>query len=593
MARKCREKKTKPSNWPTIVSWIRSFWNRITRNRQREEEQNQELVTEPAVQQLIKNGKFLEAFKYFKWSDQAEDGSKAALLKFLKQEMEKAVETAFQTGDRAYPEKPKSGDGLRLRHAEGPQEKIRSDEESEDSMSISSNGWDSDLEELFRKYAELQIPPFGQDLSQKIDAYLEELNNHIRKNLTGQREGNLCVLYSKCFQDVLLSRLNMIAFEKPSLADLCQVYNWASCNIFAKGEKRGQAKAQEQDSLDSIKFCSFLTQLEQEILRLVQIQLEEKLKNVMDINRKTPVAQLPNPFSDCYMLVNDTIKNIGVLGDSITSKAKVQCLQTFSHFLKSYVQEAKGLLQHQANREHSQEFKILENCCTLKTCLGFIKKYHSSPKLNSTMDEDLKTIEEMTRNQLLQRFTDTLQESLKDHFQAMNGDLRRVLKLINDNVSLCKRIQTPNFPYKTLLRCFFERAVKAYIEVLFSHLSSNERSFRTSRSKIPPNVKADWQSLKTCFPMDLNPKSDSEDPVLKVLELLEMSDGEMKQSGFRALQQKFPFLSSIQGRGEFCENETTSLLEMTEEDGMEVSCCCCCCCRRKVRNPQIHYKPLA
>ncbi|XP_028913319.1 uncharacterized protein LOC103169452 [Ornithorhynchus anatinus] len=578
------------------IFWPKSVWNKKTKKRQREEEHRQELITEQTLYKAIEQGKFLDAIKDFDRCDQVEAEIKAALLKFIKQKTGEAVGMAFQTGDQEGLEKPESGAGLVLQGAEGHQEKPGRDEESEDSMSDSSDSCDSELEGLFGAYAGLEIPPFKQDPDQKMDAYLEELNNKIWRNLKEQREENLSALYQRCFQDVLLCHLNKIVCSNLSIKDLYQMHIWASCNIYGKGKKHDQAKAQEEGSLDAIKFCYLVIQIEERILKLLQEELDKTLQNAIHSSRKAQVGQLPSSFCECYQVVNETIKTTKVLGYSIYSKAQVQSLETFSRFLKRFCQEVEGLLQDQANKEHCQEFEILKNCHILrKAWLNLKKKYHPSPELHSTIVEDLKVVERKTSQQLQRGFTAELQKTLKDHFQARNGDLKNVLKLIRD---FCKPIQetsTPKSLSKTLLKDFFEWAAKEYLQALFSHLLSKERYVCTTPLKIPPNVMADWQSLKDLFPQDLgsfesletapeNPKYDREDPVLETLEVLFINDKESKELETCALLEKYPFLRSklltIILKRRFCWDESSSLLTCTIDDGMKIQkgsrfCCCC------------------
>ncbi|XP_032201280.1 uncharacterized protein LOC116591933 isoform X7 [Mustela erminea] len=236
--------------------------------------------------------------------------------------------------------------------------------------------WAGQLNKLLRNDAETQVPTLGP--KDQLDLYLEKLDKAVRQGLGSPRASRLgtCLweVYRTYFHEVLLGRLSELTQSCGADLKSCQVlYTWGKTNLFEQPGRETLAKACRTSwepvvghLLDPLMFVTWMSQMQQMLVGLIQEELRKHLDRVLFYDLKK-WAQCSHPtFLDVFQLLEEGMNAAHPMGLPISSQVQGMILETFSDFLKSYQQKAVGFIQQNAVAGAFPELHVLANCCILR-----------------------------------------------------------------------------------------------------------------------------------------------------------------------------------------------------------------------------------
>ncbi|XP_032201281.1 uncharacterized protein LOC116591933 isoform X8 [Mustela erminea] len=274
--------------------------------------------------------------------------------------------------------------------------------------------WAGQLNKLLRNDAETQVPTLGP--KDQLDLYLEKLDKAVRQGLGSPRASRLgtCLweVYRTYFHEVLLGRLSELTQSCGADLKSCQVlYTWGKTNLFEQPGRETLAKACRTSwepvvghLLDPLMFVTWMSQMQQMLVGLIQEELRKHLDRVLFYDLKK-WAQCSHPtFLDVFQLLEEGMNAAHPMGLPISSQVQGMILETFSDFLKSYQQKAVGFIQQNAVAGAFPELHVLANCCILReTWQELTQKRDPLVDLGPCVQGTIHDIEDHSRDHLLPR----------------------------------------------------------------------------------------------------------------------------------------------------------------------------------------------
>ncbi|XP_044930079.1 uncharacterized protein LOC101691502 isoform X3 [Mustela putorius furo] len=313
--------------------------------------------------------------------------------------------------------------------------------------------WAGQLNKLLRNDAETQVPTLGP--KDQLDLYLEKLDKAVRQGLGSPRASRLgtCLweVYRMYFHEVLLGRLSELTQSCGADLKSCQVlYTWGKTNLFEQPGRETLAKACRTSwepvvghLLDPLMFVTWMSQMQQMLVGLIQEELRKHLDRVLFYDLKK-WAQCSHPtFLDVFQLLEEGMNAAHPMGLPISSQVQGMVLETFSDFLKSYQQKAVGFIQQNAVAGAFPELHVLANCCILReTWQELTQKRDPLVDLGPCVQGTIHDIEDHSRDHPLPRVRALCQSLLRDHFGQKNKGLVGALQFPWQGLEGCPTVHS-------------------------------------------------------------------------------------------------------------------------------------------------------
>ncbi|XP_077910377.1 uncharacterized protein LOC118540371 isoform X1 [Halichoerus grypus] len=551
---------------------IAKFLGVFHRNK---EPQNVVHVTETSKGffELVQEGCFLEAYQSI--STLAEEGQDCGpQYQAVAQSMWQVVQQALEgTG-------PSQELELKLQAVLTTVGRTQDGHQSREAGALQDGGvalWAGQLEKLLRNDAEARVPTLGP--KDQLDPYLEKLDKAVRQGLGSPRASRLgtCLwgVYRTYFQEALLSRLSELTRSSGTNLKSCQVlYTWGKTNLFGRpGETLAKAQPTSQEPtvghlLDPVMFVTWMSQMQKQLVGLIQEELEKRLERVLIWDRKK-WAQCSHPtFLEIFQLLEESMNAVQPMGLPITSQVQAMVLETFSEFLKRYQAEAVHFLQQNAAAGAFPEVHVLANCCILRETWRELSQEHVQlADLGPAVQGTIHVIEDHGRDHLLPRVRTLCQSQLRGHFGKKDKDLVRALQCLWQGLEGCPNV--PSTPvYERIMRSLHMVVFGEYIQALATHLRTLEpRKWEGLRVQ----VETDTRKLYNIFMKhgDLG-LANLQEPIMGIFGSSENKSRETVDDWLASFRDRFPGYLSMQ-------DQPCSSVDLEEEIEVKGSSCCCCC----------------
>ncbi|KAB1277592.1 hypothetical protein Cadr_000006510 [Camelus dromedarius] len=119
--------------------------------------------------------------------------------------------------------------------------------------------------------------------------------------------------------------------------------------------------------LDPVMFVTWMFQVQEKLLELIQKELKDKLERVLICDRRSQAEASYKTFLEIFQLLNETIVVGRDIGPPISSRVRIMVVGTFLEFLNRYQEEgAPSFIQLHASAGTFPQLHVLENCCILR-----------------------------------------------------------------------------------------------------------------------------------------------------------------------------------------------------------------------------------
>ncbi|XP_046503862.1 uncharacterized protein LOC124231160 [Equus quagga] len=508
-------------------------------------------------QKLVQNGQFLEACQSI--SELSQEGQDCGLqYKDVADSMWQVIKEAL--GGIGYSQKLE----LKLQAVVATVEWVEDNPQSWEASALEDGGvafWGSHLERLLRTDAEDQLPTMKP--STQLRPYLKELDKAVGHSLGSQRAARmgdpLWEIYRTCFQEVLLSRLS----ELPSSYShdreaYFELYNWGKTTLFGQlGREMLQRvgptsqKSMAGNLLDSMMFITWMFQMQEKLVGLIQEELKKCLENVLICDQKKWTESASSVFLEIYQLLKEAVDAVRHIGPSVTRRVQAMVLETFSKFLESYKDKAEVFIQQNASDHTFPELHVLENCCILRKTWWWLSRAHVPwARLDPAVQGAIKVIEDHGRDHLLPRVRALCQSLLSCHFGEKNKDLVQSLRSLWQSLEHCHNMH-PTPTYESLVRSLNMVVFGEYVQALAAYL---RRLVPRTSGHLRAQVETDIWKLGTTFREHRGPALD--DLQEYILQLSESRDRQTVDQWLASFSDSFPGYLSRQGRSTAVEEET-------------------------------------
>ncbi|XP_057588488.1 uncharacterized protein LOC130851774 isoform X2 [Hippopotamus amphibius kiboko] len=344
--------------------------------------------------------------------------------------------------------------------------------------------WDGRLRNLLRNDAEARMPLSSGD---QLGRYLEELSKTVEHGLGSQREGRwgarFLAIYRECFQDVLLGCLSTLLACSKDQRSCCELYTWGKETLFGPARETpldapstsGKPSA-ARNLLDPPIFVTWLSQVQDKLVELMQKRLKTRLENILTCDGKEWANSPSRVFLEIFQLLKGTTDSVQDIGPPITSRVQAMVLETFSKFLKRYQDEdAPRFLQQDAGARSFPQLHVLQNCCILRRTwqeLGQELGQAHTP-LADLVRDTITAIEDQSQEDLLPRVRSLCQSLLECHFGRKDKDLVQALQSLGGRLEDYRSMH-PTPTYRSLVQGLYKVVFGEYIQALVSHLKTLE-----------------------------------------------------------------------------------------------------------------------
>lgn len=437
--------------------------------------------------------------------------------------------------------------------------------------------WAGQLNKLLRNDAETQVPTLGP--KDQLDLYLEKLDKAVRQGLGSPRASRLgtCLweVYRMYFHEVLLGRLSELTQSCGADLKSCQVlYTWGKTNLFEQPGRETLAKACRTSwepvvghLLDPLMFVTWMSQMQQMLVGLIQEELRKHLDRVLFYDLKK-WAQCSHPmFLDVFQLLEEGMNAAHPMGLPISSQVQGMVLETFSDFLKSYQQKAVGFIQQNAVAGAFPELHVLANCCILReTWQELTQKRDPLVDLGPCVQGTIHDIEDHSRDHLLPRVRALCQSLLRDHFGQKNKDLVGALQFPWQGLEGCPTVHS-TATYERTMRRLHMVVFGEYVVALATHLKMLEPR---RWEGLQHQVQTDTRALHNIFTKhrDLS-LAHPKEPIMEIFQSTENKNKETVDDWLASFRDRFPGYVSTQ-------DQPRSSVDLEEIKVYRRSCCRCC-----------------
>ncbi|XP_032201273.1 uncharacterized protein LOC116591933 isoform X2 [Mustela erminea] len=451
--------------------------------------------------------------------------------------------------------------------------------------------WAGQLNKLLRNDAETQVPTLGP--KDQLDLYLEKLDKAVRQGLGSPRASRLgtCLweVYRTYFHEVLLGRLSELTQSCGADLKSCQVlYTWGKTNLFEQpGETLAKACRTSWEPvvghlLDPLMFVTWMSQMQQMLVGLIQEELRKHLDRVLFYDLKK-WAQCSHPtFLDVFQLLEEGMNAAHPMGLPISSQVQGMILETFSDFLKSYQQKAVGFIQQNAVAGAFPELHVLANCCILReTWQELTQKRDPLVDLGPCVQGTIHDIEDHSRDHLLPRVRALCQSLLRDHFGQKNKGLVGALQFPWQGLEGCPTVHsTATYelsprPLHLFVLLGEQRTMRRlhmvvfgeYVLALATHLKMLEPR---KWEGLQHQVQTDTRALHNIFTKhrDLS-LAHPKEPIMEIFQSTEHKNKETVDDWLASFRDRFPGYVSTQ-------DQPCSSVDLEEIKVYRRSCCRCC-----------------
>ncbi|XP_032201274.1 uncharacterized protein LOC116591933 isoform X3 [Mustela erminea] len=452
--------------------------------------------------------------------------------------------------------------------------------------------WAGQLNKLLRNDAETQVPTLGP--KDQLDLYLEKLDKAVRQGLGSPRASRLgtCLweVYRTYFHEVLLGRLSELTQSCGADLKSCQVlYTWGKTNLFEQPGRETLAKACRTSwepvvghLLDPLMFVTWMSQMQQMLVGLIQEELRKHLDRVLFYDLKK-WAQCSHPtFLDVFQLLEEGMNAAHPMGLPISSQVQGMILETFSDFLKSYQQKAVGFIQQNAVAGAFPELHVLANCCILReTWQELTQKRDPLVDLGPCVQGTIHDIEDHSRDHLLPRVRALCQSLLRDHFGQKNKGLVGALQFPWQGLEGCPTVHsTATYelsprPLHLFVLLGEQRTMRRlhmvvfgeYVLALATHLKMLEPR---KWEGLQHQVQTDTRALHNIFTKhrDLS-LAHPKEPIMEIFQSTEHKNKETVDDWLASFRDRFPGYVSTQ-------DQPCSSVDLEEIKVYRRSCCRCC-----------------
>ncbi|XP_066133247.1 uncharacterized protein [Saccopteryx bilineata] len=435
--------------------------------------------------------------------------------------------------------------------------------------------WGSQLRRLLERDAEALVPTFNPGVH--LRPYLEALDGALGQGLGAQRADRLGAplwdAYKACFQEVLVSRLcEVLRSHSHSRESYCTLYTWGKATLFGQQNRNTplEAPAHSQKPtaqclVDQLMFVSWMSQIQERLVALIQTELEEHLRYILTHDQKLWMQSSLSIFLEISQLLEETIKAVQHIGPPITSQVQAIVLERYSEFLKRYQFQVRGFLQN-ADAGTFPELHVLENCCILsKTWRELTQVYTTPAVLGPVVQDILDAIEGLSQRSLLSRLRTLCQSLLRGHFGEKQKDLVQALQLLWQRLDHCFNMKPTPF-YASLLKLLYAVVFGEYVQALAAHLRTLTPG---TWGHLQDQVDADTWKLYSAFQQcGGSGLVDLQEHIREIFQLQERKATETVDSWLASFGDRFPDLLSRQ------EKSHSSLgLEETEPKWSGCHCC--------------------
>ncbi|XP_032201277.1 uncharacterized protein LOC116591933 isoform X5 [Mustela erminea] len=437
--------------------------------------------------------------------------------------------------------------------------------------------WAGQLNKLLRNDAETQVPTLGP--KDQLDLYLEKLDKAVRQGLGSPRASRLgtCLweVYRTYFHEVLLGRLSELTQSCGADLKSCQVlYTWGKTNLFEQPGRETLAKACRTSwepvvghLLDPLMFVTWMSQMQQMLVGLIQEELRKHLDRVLFYDLKK-WAQCSHPtFLDVFQLLEEGMNAAHPMGLPISSQVQGMILETFSDFLKSYQQKAVGFIQQNAVAGAFPELHVLANCCILReTWQELTQKRDPLVDLGPCVQGTIHDIEDHSRDHLLPRVRALCQSLLRDHFGQKNKGLVGALQFPWQGLEGCPTVHS-TATYERTMRRLHMVVFGEYVLALATHLKMLEPR---KWEGLQHQVQTDTRALHNIFTKhrDLS-LAHPKEPIMEIFQSTEHKNKETVDDWLASFRDRFPGYVSTQ-------DQPCSSVDLEEIKVYRRSCCRCC-----------------
>ncbi|KAB1277594.1 hypothetical protein Cadr_000006510 [Camelus dromedarius] len=219
--------------------------------------------------------------------------------------------------------------------------------------------------------------------------------------------------------------------------------------------------------LDPVMFVTWMFQVQEKLLELIQKELKDKLERVLICDRRSQAEASYKTFLEIFQLLNETIVVGRDIGPPISSRVRIMVVGTFLEFLNRYQEEgAPSFIQLHASAGTFPQLHVLENCCILrKTWEALVQEGPVQGIINS--------IEVWSQDDLLSRVRALFQSLLEHHFSTRNDDLVQALQSLQQALKGCSNMHsTPT--YKVLVKSLYMVVLGEYVYALVTYLKTLE-----------------------------------------------------------------------------------------------------------------------
>ncbi|XP_045863001.1 uncharacterized protein LOC123943137 isoform X2 [Meles meles] len=571
--RKGRSPKLTPWIAGLSARWIAGLQRQLLRNKG---PQNVFHLTETSkgFQELVQDAQFLEACQSI--SRLEEEGQDCGpLYEAVAQSMWQVVQQALGgTGPSRELEQKLQAVLATVEWAQDQHERREAGAHQDGGVAT----WAGQLNKLLRNDAETRVPTLGP--KDQLNLYLEKLDKAVRQGLGSPRASRLGTrlweVYSTYFHEVLLGRLSELT--QPCGADLesCQVlYTWGKTNLFEQPGRETLAKARRTSRepvvghlLDPLMFVTWMSQVQQMLVRLIQEKLRNHLDRVLccDLNKRAQ-GSLP-AFLEVLQLLEETVNAVLPLGLPISSQVQGMVLEKFSDFLKSYQGKAVRFIQQNAVAGAFPEVRVLANCSILReTWQELTQKSSPLVDLDLYVQETIHDIEDHSRDHLLCRVRALCQSLLRGHFGQKNKGLVGALRFLWQGLEGCRTVH-PTATDKRTMRRLHMVVFGEYVWALATHLRTLEPG---KWAGLELQVQTDTEDLHDIVTKhrDLglaNPR----EPIMEIFQPSENKSRETVDDWLASFRDRFPGYVSTQ-------DQPRSSMDLEEEIQVKRKSCCRCC----------------
>ncbi|XP_039111721.1 uncharacterized protein LOC120247765 isoform X2 [Hyaena hyaena] len=433
-------------------------WHRRHRNKEPEDVIHL-TETSKGFQQLLQEGQFLQA--YLSISESEQEGQDCGpQYQAVAQSMWQVVQQALQGAGHSKELE------LKLQAVLATVEQAQHKPPGPEAETLEDGGgvaaWGGQLERLLRRDAEARVPRL--DPRNQLGPFLEKLGEAVRQGLGSQRASRLgtrlWASYRVCFQEALLGRLAELTQScGANWKSYCELYTWGKEALFGQlGQEsflNAPSAAPEPTVghlLDPMMFVTWMSQRQEELVRLTQERLEQALGKVLSCDRRQWAQSSCPTFLEILQLLEETIDAARPIGLTITSQVQAMVLETFSKFLNRYQAEAIRFLQQNAPAGAFPEVHLLRNCCILRKTWQELSQAHVPPAdLGPAVEGAIHVIEDHSRDHLLPRVRALCQSLLRDHFGRKDKDLVHAVQSLCQGLRGCPSLHsTPMYEGRAL-----------------------------------------------------------------------------------------------------------------------------------------------